>query len=184
MFPTPPYAYFARCARDPGCKPHLAAIARELFGALMRDGDGTRARTLAANARARGPVGGAIFTRFMIAGFATYRALERLDVAAFESYPDLQFRLSKPSAVLAPKRRRTEATAARKPIVAGIAAKLSVKMPRGPMSLDQLDAAVLALAAVNAAHHGVLAVAENPHEGRFIFALDASQARRLGLDRA
>ena len=39
----------------------------------------------------------ATFTRFMLAGFATYRALERLGVPAFESYPDLQLRLSSPS---------------------------------------------------------------------------------------
>src|SRR5690349_11983494 len=34
MFPTPPLSYFARCARDPRCKPHLKAIARELFDSL------------------------------------------------------------------------------------------------------------------------------------------------------
>jgi hypothetical protein len=172
MFPTPPLAYFARCARDPRCKPYLVAIAQELFGALITNADG---------ATGLGPMGGAIFTRFMIAGFATYRALERLGVAAFESYPDLQFRLSKPSAALAPKRRRAEAIATRRPIVASIAADLGVEMPGGPMSLDQLDAAILALAATKAVRHGVLAVAGNQHEGRFMFALDTDQAQRLGI---
>jgi Protein of unknown function (DUF429) len=172
MFPTPPFAYFARCARDPRCKPHLAAIAHELFGALMNDGG-----------CAIGPRGGAIFTRFMLAGFATYRALERLGVEAFESYPDLQFRLLEPSATLAPKRRRAEALAVRKRIVALVAEELKAGMPCGPMGLDQLDAVVLALAAAKAAHHGALAVADDPNEGRFMFALDVDQARRLGLAR-
>jgi hypothetical protein len=79
MFPTPRYEYFARCARDPRCKPHLKAIAAELFGALAGR------RPVDGDARERAPSGGAIFTRFMLAGFATYCALERLGVPAFES---------------------------------------------------------------------------------------------------
>ncbi len=173
MFPTPPCAYFVRCARDPRCKPHLAAIARELFGALLeRADDGAKA-----------PRGGAVFTRFMLAGFATYRALERLGVAAFESYPDLQFRLSAPPIALVPKRMHARALAIRRRLIAGLAAELKVGMPPAP-SLDQADAAILALAAVRAMRRGVLAVAANPREGRFMFALDAAQARRLGLGRA
>lgn len=173
MFPTPACAYFVRCARDPRCKPHLAAIARELFGVLMN-----------ANPSDRAPRGGAIFTRFMLAGFATYRALERLGVAAFECYPDLQFRLCAPSTPLVPKGRRAQALAVRRRIVARLAAEVHLKAPRGPSSLDQLDGAILALGAAQAARRGALAVAGNPREGRFMFALDAWQARRLGLGRA
>lgn len=175
MFPTPPCAYFVRCARDPRCKPHLAAIARELFGALLDGalGDGAKA-----------PGGGAIFTRFMLAGFATYRALERLGVPAFESYPDLQFRLSAPSIEIVPKRMHARALAARRRVVGRLAAELRLRIAPAPLSLDRADAAILALAAARAVRRGALAVAENPREGRFMFALDAAQARRLGLGRA
>jgi hypothetical protein len=183
MFPTPPYAYFARCARDPQCKPHLAAIARALFGALVNRDAGVPGGARA-DEPARAPRGGAIFTRFMLAGFAAYRALERLGVAAFESYPDLQFRLCSPSTALAPKRRRAQALAARRRVVARLATELKLGTPREPLSLDQADAAILALAAARAVRHGALAVAGNSCEGCFMFALDASQARRLGIGRA
>ena len=120
----------------------------------------------------------------MLAGFATYRALERIGVETFESYPDLQFRLSEPSARLASKRRRAEALATRRPIIDDLVSELNVQVERDQTSLDQLDAAVLALAAAKAARRGALAVAANPCEGRFMFVLDAGQARRLGLSRA
>src|SRR6266851_6300779 len=63
MFPTPRFEYFARCAASPACKPHLRALARELFADTF-DGQG----------RGEAPRGGAIFTRFMLSGFAAYRA--------------------------------------------------------------------------------------------------------------
>ncbi len=176
MFPTPPYDYFARCARDPRCKPHLSAIAAELFGALSPDelgGDG--------EARRSAPSGGAIFTRFMLAGFATYRALERLGVQAFESYPDLQLRLSSPSTELPPKDRRAEALAARRRIVASLAAALRLRDTPVPANLDQADAAALALAVAVCARRGALWVIGNPCEGRFMLALDARQARHVAL---
>jgi hypothetical protein len=175
MFPTPPYDYFARCARDPRCKPHLSAIAAELFGALSdHDGD----------AHGPAPIGGAIFTRFMLAGFATYRALELLGVQAFESYPDLQLRLSSRSTELPPKGQRAEALAARRRIVASLAAELRLHDAPVPTNLDQADAAALALAAAVSARHGALWVVSNPCEGRFMLALDARQARHLGLGSA
>jgi hypothetical protein len=177
MFPTPRYDYFARCARDPRCKPHLSAIAAELFGALLPDelnGDDRDARESA-------PSGGAIFTRFMLAGFATYRALELLGVQAFESYPDLQLRLSSPSTELPPKGRRSEALAARRRIVASLAARLRLRDKPVPATLDQADAATLALAAAVCARRGTLWVVSNPCEGRFMLALDARQARRLSF---
>ena len=175
MFPTPPYDYFARCARDPRCKPHLSAIAVELFDALSPDelgGDD-------GDAHGSGPSGGAIFTRFMLAGFATYRALERLGVQAFESYPDLQLRLSSPSTELPPKSWRVEALAARRRIVASLAAELMLRDAPVPANLDQADAAALALAAAVCARRGALWVIGNPCEGRFMLALDARQACHL-----
>jgi len=175
MFPTPPLEYFERCGRDPRCKPHLAAISRELFGALVDRASGSAVSPVS---------GGAIFTRFMLAGFATYRALERLGVAAFESYPYLQFRLCAPSKKLPPKRMRTAALDVRRHLLAQIAAELGLCMANWELTLDQADAAILALAAARAARRGVLAATGNPAEGRFIFALDTVQARKLGLGRA
>ncbi len=170
MFPTPRFDYFARCARDPRCKPHLKAIAAELFDRLLNgDGDG----------RESSPGGGGTFTRFMLAGFATYRALERLGVPAFESYPDLQLRLSSPSTRLPPKKRRAEALAARRRIVASLAAGLGLRGAPVAANLDQADAAALALAAAASACSDTLWVVSNPCEGRFMLALDSHQARVL-----
>ena len=92
MFPTPRFEYFARCAASPACKPHLRALAHELF-----------ADTFDAHDRGAAPRGGAIFTRFMLSGFAAYRALERIGAAAYECYPDLQFRLWAHGIELPPK---------------------------------------------------------------------------------
>jgi hypothetical protein len=171
MFPTPPYDYFARCARDPRCKPHLRAIAAELFGEFPNDDD---------DARKPAPGGGGTFTRFMLAGFATYRALERLGVPAFESYPDLQLRLSSPSTRLPPKKRRADALATRRRIVATLADRLGLRDSPVATNLDQADAAVLALAAASSAASNTLWVVSNSCEGRFMLALDARQSRRLG----
>jgi hypothetical protein len=170
MFPTPPYDYFARRARDSRCKPHLKAIAAELFGAFPNDDD---------DARESSPGAGGTFTRFMLAGFATYRALERLGVPAFESYPDLQLRLSSPSTELPPKRRRPDALAARRSIVASLAAQLGLRDPPVAANLDQADAAALALAVASSARSNTLWLVSNPCEGRFILALDARQSRVL-----
>ena len=117
----------------------------------------------------------------MLAGFATYRALERLGVQAFESYPDLQLRLSSPLAELPPKGRRAEALAARRRILASLAARLRLRDTPVAATLDQADAAALALAAAVCARRGALWVISNPCEGRFMLALDARQARRRGL---
>jgi len=180
MFPTPQYDYFAQCARDPRCKAHLKAIAVELFGALLEDDE---------DASHQAPRGGAIFTRFMLVGFATYRALERLGVAAFESYPDLQLRLSSssqdvPPGDLPPKSRRAEALAARQRIVASLAAGLGLCDAPVPENLDQADAAVLALAAASSARCDGLWVVSNRCEGRFMLALDSRQAQSLDFARA
>ena len=95
LFPTPRFEFFAACVSDPRCKPHLAAIGRELFGDAAMEPDH----------RTAGPSGGRIFTRFMLAGFAAYRALDEVGVESYEAYPDLAFRLWAGAAELPPRAR-------------------------------------------------------------------------------
>ncbi|MGZ6228470.1 MAG: hypothetical protein ACXWNE_10095 [Candidatus Binataceae bacterium] len=167
MFPTPRYDYFTQWADALAGKPHLSGIAKELFSALL-------------NGNAGGPTHGGTFTRFMLAGFATYRALEGLGIDAFESYPDLQLRLSSPSTALPPKKRHAEALSARRDIVASLARDLD--LPGAPVlrTLDEADAAAMALAAACSACKGKLWTVSHPCEGRFMLALDDDQTRRLG----
>ena len=164
MFPTPPVAHFMRWMHDPRCKPHLRAIALELFGRLRCDPQAAAT--------------GGTFTRFMLAGFATYRALGLLGVPAFEAYPDLQLRLSSPATRLPPKR-SAGARDARCRIVAALAARLEIRDAPRPATLDQADAAALALAAADSARRGALGVLSNSCEGRFLLALDAEQSRLI-----
>lgn len=164
MFPTPPVAHFLRWMNDPRCKPHLRAIALELFGRVRCDSD--RAAS------------GGTFTRFMLAGFATYRALGLLEVPAFEAYPDLQLRLSSPATQLPPKR-SAGGRETRRRIVAALASGLAIRGAPRPATLDEADAAALALAAADAARRGALGVLSNSCEGRFLLALDAAQSRRI-----
>lgn len=172
MFPTPALGYFVRCARNPRCKPHLAAISRELFGEQLDSGEPLSAGTL----------GGAVFTRFMLAGFATYRALQSLGVTAFESYPYLQFRLYSASTPLPPKGRRAEAIAVRRVMIARLAVEAGIPEAPEPANLDQADAAVLALAAARTERTGALAAVSDRCEGSFMVALDSRQALQLGLE--
>ncbi len=160
MFPTPAFEYFADCAGDPRCKPHLRALAAEMFGARLR----TSRSALTVS-------GGRIFTRFMIAGFAAYRALDALGTTTFESYPDLTFRLWKrPHAEFPPKSERARALGARRRIVAQVARMAGIKAPP-PRTLDESDAAILALGALASARSGrELLVLRNPAEGRFLIA--------------
>ena len=167
MFPTPRYDYFTQWADAPAGKPHLSGIAKELFSALL-------------NGNAGGPTHGGTFTRFMLAGFATYRALEGLGIDAFESYPDLQLRLSSPSTALPPKKRHAEALSARRDIVASLARDLDLPGAPVPRTLDEADAAAMALAAACSASKGKLWTVSHPCEGRFMLALDDDQTRRLG----
>ena len=179
LFPTPPLEYFGtRLTRDPLCKPHLCAIGRELF-----------APALAAN---RGPLTGGTFTRFMLAGFAAYRALAAAGVAAYEGYPDLQFRLWSAEPCFPPKRgskaadgkpRITagEAFAARHRILARLARKFDLGDCGNITSLDAADAAILALSTAAACRDGALALIEALPEGRFLLALQTADAERLGL---
>jgi len=168
LFPTPKFDYFAACARDAGCKPHLAAIARELFGAALQT-----APTLSA------PAGGRVFTRFMLTGFAAYRALEARPGQCFEAYPDLAFRLWARRAQIPSKSAGRAALAARQRINRRLAEALGCVGAGNIATLDEADAAVLALSAGLAARAGVIAVIEERGEGRFALALDRDQARRL-----
>jgi hypothetical protein len=169
MFPTPLSSYFGQWAYHPKSKPHLAAITKELFEPLLNANSG------------KAPSGGGTFTRFMLAGFATYRALERNGINPFESYPDLQLRLSAPSATLPPKKLHTEALSVRRRIVASLCESLGVVAPSAPRTLDQADAAAMALAAALSARSNTLWTVTHPCEGRFMLALDQSQSDRLGL---
>jgi hypothetical protein len=168
MFPTPRFEYFARCAASPSCKPHLRALARELFADTF-DGHG----------RGEAPRGGAIFTRFMLSGFAAYRALERIGAAAYECYPDLQFRLWAHGSELPPKGDHRNALTVRTRINARIARNLGLRGAARIATMDQADAAILALSAAAALRFGMVAVIEEPAEGHFAVALGAAHARRL-----
>jgi hypothetical protein len=155
LFPTPCRAYFDACLDAPACKTHLRALGRELFDA----------RPTAA------PHGGT-FTRFMVAGFAVYRALALMRVEACEAYPDLQFRLWSRAAILPPKRKRGEAREARRRIVAALANRIGIAGCDALNTLDALDAGILALSAAAARRDGTIAILEHRAEGRFMVAMD------------
>ena len=176
MFPTPRFRYFTQWAFHPKSKPHLAAITKELFTAFLNgdrgtNDDGDEARP--------GGAGGGTFTRFMLAGFATYRALERIGTNPFESYPDLQMRLCAPSTALPPKKVRPGALTVRRQIVASLCESLGVVAASAPRTLDQADAAAMALAAALSARSNTLCTVSHPCEGRFMLALDRSQSHCL-----
>ena len=177
LFPTPRHDYFLRCIGDHACKPHLRALGRQLFACDP---------PLQSN---NGPGGGAIFTRFMLIGFAAYRALDAISVKAFEAYPDLQFRLWRDDQPLAPKSAGRIALANRSQILATLAATVKPAFPsRIPeqiatqiVTMDQADAAILALSARAALDRGVIAQIGEPEEGCFAIPLQSRQAVSLGL---
>jgi hypothetical protein len=173
LFPTPGHDYFLRCIGDRACKPHLRALGLHLF-------DSDPAPPLS-----DGPRGGAIFTRFMLTGFAAYRALETLGVAAFEAYPDLQFRLWRDDRPLVPKSHGRIALAHRSKILAALAAVLKLatpeRMPKQIATMDQADAAILAMSARAALDRGTIALIDEPEEGCFAVPLQSRQAGCLGL---
>ena len=170
LFPTPRFEYFAACVRDPRCKPHLAVLGRELFGdAIEKTSPGVA------------PVGGRIFTRFMLAGFAAYRAICGIGVESYEAYPDLAFRLWAEGAQIPPKSAGRSASDARVRINRRLAERAGCAGAARIATLDEADAAVLALSAMNARRRGVIAVIEEKGEGRFALALDGDQAERVGV---
>jgi hypothetical protein len=117
----------------------------------------------------------------MLSGFAAYRALEGAGVMAAEAYPDLQFRLWKDGGVLLPKSRGRAAFDQRKTIAQAIAAQLQIQGAGHIATMDEADAAILALSARAALNHGAIGLIEEPYEGRFAAALQPAQARRVGL---
>ena len=168
LFPTPKLEYFAACASDPGCKPHLVSIARDLFGTALEG-----------MPRLPVPMGGRVFTRFMLAGFATYQALLPSPVECFEAYPDLAFRVWARGEYLPPKSAARAALDARKRISQRLSGELGCIGASRICTLDEADAAVLALSAGRAMRTGAIAVIEWAGEGRFALALDRDQARQL-----
>jgi len=166
MFPTPPMRYFGAHLNTATCKPHLRMLGQELFGqALNHD---------------YGAASGGIFTRFMIAGFATYRALEAVGANVYECYPDLQFRLwCRRHRIFSKQKGRTAALASRIRVLSALARRLDVSGSRQVQRLDEADAAILALSIIAARQYGAIFILENPYEGRFMVALDEPEAQRF-----
>jgi hypothetical protein len=161
MFPTPLASYFAGCVASRRCKPHLRAIAEDFFASI----------THLPRATSTGSIAGGTFTRFMLAGFAVFPALDQLGMRAFESYPDLQMRLWSDDAPLPPKRMRGDALRVRRNICARLANIVEVSDFVAPKTLDEADAAVLALSAAASASTQSLIELHCAPEGRFAVAL-------------
>jgi Protein of unknown function (DUF429) len=170
MFPTPPLRYFGAHLNLLTCKPHLRVLGRALFGNVL-DVE-------------FGPATGGIFTRFMIAGFAAYRALVAIGAETYECYPDLQFRLwcgrrRLPAKNAAGPSARAIALAARVRIVRRLACELGVTGSSSIERLDQADAAILSVSTAAARSQGAIVVFDKPGEGGFLVALKDADARRF-----
>ena len=172
LFPTPPMRYFAQCVIHPACKPHLRSMGEQMFGPLKSPAQIPAQLT-----------GGALFTRFMIAGFAVYQALARLGVDAYEGYPYLGFRLWMTRDDELPAKKKTsnafaDALNARRKILDRI--KLPGKFKMAPPSTyDEADAAILASTVATASGDGAIFQIRDRAEGRFIVALDRTDAAYL-----
>jgi hypothetical protein len=180
LFPTPRCDYFARCLRDDACKPHLRAFGAQLFGG----------RDLSLRTRSFASLSpGALFTRFMLAGFAAHQALSRMNVTAYEGYPYLAFKLWMNShEELPPKSRRRDERARALRARAKIFWRLWKSMPNPqsapPADCDQADAAILATTlalASRSSRAGAIAEICSRAEGRFIVALPSADAKTLAL---
>jgi hypothetical protein len=118
----------------------------------------------------------------MIAGFATYRALEAMAAEVYECYPDLQFRLWCRRQQLFPKNSasgRSAALASRIRVLSGLARQLDVSGFAQIQRMDEADAAILVLSTVAAQRNGATLIVGNAREGSFIVALDEVQAQHL-----
>ncbi len=160
MFPTPLASYFSRCVASRGCKPHLRAIAEELLAPVINIPCETKTGALA----------GGTFPRFMLVGFAVFAALEQLGVRAFEAYPDLQLRLWSDGVHVPPKKFRRDALRVRRDICKKLAVSLQIGNFVAPTTLDEADAAVLALSAAASASAQALIELRCPPEGLFAVA--------------
>lgn len=169
LFPTPPGAEFVRYACEPSCPPHLVRFVYELFPQYMQKRDAESEKSGA----------GGNFTRFMISGFALYKAFSQWPVACYEGYPDLYFRLCANGASITPKRAgRRRAMETRIPIVTAVM-RQSGLAGSAPTTLDQADAAILAASACAARCAGMLLAIAAPSEGVFALPLVHADARYL-----
>ncbi len=167
MFPTPLASYFAGCIARRDCKPHLRAIAEELLPSILAPRSDL----------ADGKIAGGTFTRFMLAGFAAFPALEKLGVRVFEAYPDLQMRLWSDGVPVPPKRLRGEAIRTRQKICARLAETVGIANFATPQNLDEADAAILGLSAAASASSRSLIELHCPPEGRFAVAFRLRSGR-------
>jgi hypothetical protein len=168
MFPTPPMRYFGAHLNLASCKPHLRLLGQELFGEMLN--------------RDHGPAQGGTFTRFMIAGFATYQALDTLAAEVYESYPDLQFKLWSGRQRLLAKNStsgRSAALASRVRLLCILARKVGLREFDPIQRMDAADAAVLALSTAAAQKYGATLVVQSPREGAFMVALDNQMLNSL-----
>src|SRR5207244_11604382 len=97
-----------------------------------------------------GPAAGGILMRFMISGFAAYRALEVIGADSYECYPDLQFRLWCGQHRLAPKNStgqggKAAALRTRVNVLRSLAGELGIGGCGLIRRLDEADAAILLL---------------------------------------
>ena len=109
------------------------------------------------------------------------RAIDGVGVESYEAYPDLAFRLWASGAEIPPKGAGRSALAARVGITRRLADELGCEGATQIMTLDEADAAVLALSAVKARRGGAIVLIEEAGEGRFALAIDRDQAERSGL---
>lgn len=108
----------------------------------------------------------------MLSGFAAFRALERLRARTFESYPHLAFTLHKTADEPLPsKSERRAALCARIGIVGRLAHEAGIREMPEIATLDQADAAVLAITAAQGAKWRGLFRVSAPQEGAFLLAV-------------
>jgi hypothetical protein len=168
MFPTPPMRYFGAHLNLSDCKSHLRTLGRALFAEALN--------------RKYGAASGGIFTRFMIAGFATYQALQTICAETYECYPDLQFRLWCGRQQLFSKNSssgRKAALASRIRVLSALARKLGVSGTNQIQRMDEADAAILAMSVAAARCYGATLILANAWEGSFMVALDEPEAEHL-----
>jgi hypothetical protein len=173
LFPTPPMRYFTECVRHPDCKPHLRSMGEQMFQPPKSPAQIPARLT-----------GGALFTRFMIAGFAVHQALARIGVEACEGYPYLTFRLWMNGDDELPAKKKTsnafaDALQARRRILHRITLPAKLKMAP-PATYDEADAAILATTMAAASSDGAIFQVRDRAEGRFVVALDPIDAAYLG----
>jgi hypothetical protein len=104
----------------------------------------------------------------MLTGFAAYRAIAGIGVEIYEAYPDLAFRIWGRGVEIPPKSAGRSALEARVRINRRLAEEVGCEGEVRLATLDEADAAVLALS--------------EAAEGRFALAIDADQAQRIEND--